>query len=67
MKKTDAIPESQGAVHTSAQPDAAAKPSKSGKPDHHKPTQLPARDEFSGKGGRFVRDPKTGLRTPVAE
>lgn len=67
MKKTDAITESQGAVHTSAQPTEAARAGKPSKPSHHQPTKLPPRDEHSGKGGRFVRDPLTGVRTPVAE
>ncbi|WP_429949284.1 hypothetical protein ACQYWY_20355 [Comamonas sediminis] len=67
MKKTDAISESQGAVHTSAQPTDVAHAGKSTKPSHHQPTKLPPRDEHSGKGGRFVRDPVSGVRTPIAE
>ena len=48
-------------VHTSAQPTNPT----AAKPDHHLPTALPERDEFTGKGGDYARDPITGVRTRV--
>lgn len=43
-------------VHTSAQ-DA--------KPAHHQPTPRPPRDQYTGRGGTYARNPATGERTPV--
>ncbi|CAN7202700.1 hypothetical protein LJR118_000611 [Acidovorax sp. LjRoot118] len=44
-------------VHTYAQ--------KPAKPAHHLPTPPRPRDQFTGKGGTYTRDPATGERTPV--
>lgn len=52
----------QGAVHTSAQQPKATKPAK---PEAHLPRTLSARDEYTGQGGQYVRDPVTGIRTKV--
>jgi hypothetical protein len=49
----------QEAVHTSAQPKKAEKP------PHHRASTPAPRDEFTGQGGRYVRDPATGIRTKV--
>lgn len=64
--KTTAVPAeasaaapASNAVHTSA---LNAKPSK---PAHHQPSPRPQRDEFTGKGGTYQRDPNTGVRTRV--
>ena len=65
-KQKDAADAPQGEVQTSAQP-AVSKPSKPEKPAHHQPSKLAPRDEFSGKGGRYVRDPVTGIRKPAAD
>ncbi|MNV55220.1 hypothetical protein D3C71_1474470 [compost metagenome] len=45
-------------VHTSA-------PAKPTKPAHHQPTAPRPRDEFTGQGGTYQRDPATGVRTKV--
>lgn len=73
-KKSTAAGESQG-VHTSAQTDPAtqAAPVATGctgcgdcaKPKHHQPSALLPRDQFTGKAGRFIRDPQTGERKPA--
>ncbi len=65
-KQKDVADVPQGDVQTSAQT-TDTKPPKAAKPAHHEPTQLPARDQYSGKGGRYVRDPVTGIRKPAAE
>lgn len=44
-------------VHTSAQAPKAN--------PLHQPTTRRPRDEHTGKGGTYTRDPATGLRTPV--
>lgn len=49
-------------VHTSAQLSTAH----ADKPDHHRPTALPVRDEYTGHGGDYQRDPITGVRSRVA-
>lgn len=46
-------------VHTSAQTTKPAKPA------HHQPSQRRPRDEFTGMGGTYQRDPTTGVRVPV--
>lgn len=45
-------------VHTYAQ-------HKPAKPAHHLPTERRPRDQYTGKGGTYTRDPQTGERTPV--
>lgn len=49
-------------VHTSAQPTNTPV----AKPQHHLPTALPLRDEYTGKGGDYARDPISGVRTRVS-
>lgn len=64
MNKKAELPLEQP-VHTSAQ---VQKPNaKREKPKLHQPTVLPVPDEFHGKAGRYVRDPKTGVRTLAVE
>lgn len=76
-EQTEGLP--QDGVHTSAQTDLATngqaqQPGGCGscggdcadckkKPQHHQPSALNTRDEFTGLGGQYVRDPQTGLRT----
>ena len=45
-------------VHTSAQKAPKANPL-------HQPTPRRPRDEHTGMGGTYTRDPETGQRTPV--
>lgn len=58
MAKSTAAPAAAGA----AAPVATPKPTK---PPHHLPTPPRARDEFTGIGGTYMRDPATGKRTRV--
>lgn len=58
MAKSTAAPAAAGA----AAPVATPKPTK---PAHHLPTPPRARDEFTGLGGTYMRDPATGKRTRV--
>lgn len=58
MAKSTAAPAAAGA----AAPVATPKPTK---PAHHLPTPPRARDEFTGIGGTYKRDPITGVRTRV--
>ena len=44
---------------------APAPAAKAAKPAHHLPTERRSRDEFTGLGGTYTRDPKTGARTKV--
>lgn len=78
LKTKTAASAPQG-VHTSAQTDAAtpAAPAAAGcagcggcagdcaKPKHHQPSTLPSRDQYTGKGGTYIRDPETGERKPA--
>jgi hypothetical protein len=43
----------------------ATVPAKAAKPAHHQPTAPRPRDQYTGKGGTYQRDPVTGERTPV--
>lgn len=61
MAKSTAAPAAAGA----AAPVATPNPSKPTKPPHHLPTPPRARDEFTGLGGTYMRDPATGKRTRV--
>ena len=61
MAKSTAAPAAAGA----AAPVATPNPTKPTKPAHHLPTLPRARDEFTGLGGTYTRDPVTGKRTPV--
>lgn len=63
--KPGAVSAPQEAVHTSAP--APVQRTKQPKPAHHQPSTLHPRDEHSGKGGRYVRDPATGQRVPAAD
>lgn len=44
---------------------AAAPATVPAKPAHHHPTAPRPRDQYTGKGGTYHRDPVTGERTPV--
>jgi hypothetical protein len=44
---------------------APASAAKASKPAHHLPTQRRPRDEFTGLGGTYTRNPETGERTKV--
>ena len=44
---------------------ASAPAAKASKPAHHLPTQRCPRDEFTGLGGTYTRNPETGERTKV--
>ena len=44
---------------------APAPEAKALKPAHHLPTQRRPRDEFTGLGGTYTRNPETGARTKV--
>lgn len=59
MAKSTAAPAGAGAAAP------APAPKKAEKPAHHQPTPPRPRDEFTGQGGTYVRDPKTGERTKV--
>lgn len=50
-------PKAAQGVHTSAQ----------SKPEAHKPSAPHPVDQFHGKAGSFVRDPKTGERKPATD
>jgi len=52
-----------GAEAGAAAPAATA--TKPAKPAHHLPTAPRPRDQYTGKGGTYTRDPATGERTPV--
>lgn len=58
MAKSTAAPAAAGAAAPVATPKAT-------KPAHHLPTPPRARDEFTGIGGTYMRDPATGVRTRV--
>lgn len=58
MAKSTAAPAAAGAAAPVATPKAT-------KPAHHLPTPPRARDEFTGIGGTYMRDPATGKRTRV--
>ncbi len=45
---------------------SAAAPAASAKPKLHQPTPRRPRDEYTGIGGQYKRDPATGKRVPVA-
>ena len=62
MPKTPTAATEADGVHTRAQP-TEPKPAK---PKLHMPTPLHPRDEHTGKGGSYVRDPATGERRRVA-
>lgn len=53
---------SASAAAGAAAPVATPKPTK---PAHHLPAPPRVRDEFTGLGGTYTRDPATGLRTRV--
>ena len=61
MAKSTAASAAAGA----AAPVATPNPTKPTKPAHHLPTPPRARDEFTGLGGTYTRDPATGKRTRV--
>ena len=61
MAKSTATPAAAGAAAPVAPPTAG----KATKPAHHHPTPPRPRDEYTGKGGTYTRDPATGQRTPV--
>lgn len=54
-----------GAKAGAAAPADKAQPAKPSKPAHHQPTAPRPRDEFTGQGGTYQRDPATGVRTKV--
>jgi len=60
MAKSTAAPAAAGAAAPVTT--TATKPAK---PAHHLPTAPRPRDQYTGKGGTYTRDPDTGQRTPV--
>lgn len=38
-----------------------------GKPEKPKPEPIHPPDDFTGIGGRYIRDPETGMRTRIAD
>lgn len=64
MAKTTAADAAVGAAAPTT-PTPPAKATKPAKPLHHQPTPPRPRDEHTGIGGTYTRDPATGQRTPV--
>lgn len=58
-----AEPAAEPGVHTSAPADTPV--AQEQKPKLHQPTELPPPDQYHGVAGTYVRDPVTGVRTPV--
>lgn len=72
MAKTTAADAAVGAAApttptpgTPATAASTAPANKATKPAHHQPTAPRPRDDFTGLGGTYTRDPATGLRTRV--
>lgn len=64
-KKTTADQAEAGAAAPASATDTAVHTYAQTKPAHHLPTPRRPRDQYTGKGGTYTRDPATGERTPV--